>query len=90
MKFLQEELEEPNEIKRRMLQLIEVHKTREALVEKAQIYKDKVKVFFEKRKKKNLFQVDDMVLRWVVRRQDKESMVNSTIYALSYFESLMI
>ena len=66
MKFSQEELEEPNEIQRRMLQLIEVHQTREALVEKAQFYKDKVKVFFDKRTKQNVFQVDDMVLRWDV------------------------
>ena len=70
MKLLQEELEEPNEIHRRMLQLIEVHQTRESLVEKDQIYEDKVKVF-DKRTKWNLFQVDDMVLRWDVRRQDK-------------------
>lgn len=54
-----------------MLQNIEVHQTREALVGKAQIYKDKVKVVFDKRSKQNLFQVDDMVLRWDVRRQDK-------------------
>ena len=52
---LQEELEEPNEIQRRMLHLIEVHQTREALVEKAQIYKDKVKVVFDKRVKHILF-----------------------------------
>ena len=71
MKLLQEDLEEPNEIQRRMLQLIEVHQTREVLVEKAQIYKDKVKFVFDKRTKKNIFQVDDMFLRWDVRRQDR-------------------
>ena len=54
-----------------MLQLIEVHQTREALVIKAHIYKDKVKAIFDKRTKKKLFQVDDMVLRWDVRRKDK-------------------
>lgn len=41
------------------------------MIEKDQFYKDKVKVFFDKRTKKNIFQVDDMVLRWDFRRQDK-------------------
>lgn len=48
MNFLQEELEEPNAIQRRMLQLIEVHQTREALVDKGHIYKDKIKAIFDK------------------------------------------
>ena len=32
-------------------------------VEKAKMYKDKVKVVFDKRTKQNLFQMDGMVLR---------------------------
>ena len=36
MKFIQDEFEEPNSIKRRMLQLIENHQIREALMDKAQ------------------------------------------------------
>lgn len=58
-----------------MWQLIEVHRIREALVEKDQAYKDKVKVVSNKRAKKNIFQVNDMVLRWYVRRQENEKHV---------------
>jgi hypothetical protein len=38
-----------------MLQLVEVHHTREALIEKAQTYKDKMKVVFDKREKHKSF-----------------------------------
>ena len=49
MKYAQEEMDEPNPIQRRMLQLIEVHQIREALMDKAQAYKDKVKTLFDRR-----------------------------------------
>lgn len=49
MNLLQEEMEDPNPIKWRMMQLIEVHQAREDLIEKAHIYKDKVKVVFYRR-----------------------------------------
>ena len=55
MKLLQEEMEEPYPIQWRMLQLIEVHQIREALIEKAQIKKDKVKVVFNKRERLETF-----------------------------------
>lgn len=71
MKFIQEEMDEPNPIQRRMLQLIEVQQTKDALIEKAQTYKAKVKYIFDKRIKQKIFQVDDLVLHWDVRRQDK-------------------
>ena len=41
------------------------------MVEKAQAYKDKVKSIFDKRENQFFFQVDDLVLRWDVRRQDR-------------------
>ena len=49
MKFFQDEVEEPNLAQRRMLQMIELNQVREALVEKTQVYKDKVKSIFDKR-----------------------------------------
>ena len=70
MKFFQEEVEEPNPAQRRMLQMIELNQVWEALVEKNQVYKDKVKSIFYKRENQKNFQVDDLVLRWDVRRQD--------------------
>ena len=51
--------------------MIELNQVREALVEKTQFYKDKVKSIFDKRENQKNFQVDDLVLRWDVRRQDR-------------------
>ena len=50
--------------------MIELNQVWEALVEKTQAYKDKVKSIFYKRANQKNFQVDDLVLRWDVRRQD--------------------
>lgn len=71
MKYAQEEMDEPNRVQRRMLQLIEVHQIRKALMDKAQAYKDKVKTLFDRRTNQKKFQVDDLVLRWDVWKQDK-------------------
>ena len=71
MKFFQEEVDEPNPAQRRMLQMIELNQVWEALVEKNQVYKDKVKSIFDKRANQKNFQVDDLVLIWDVRRQDQ-------------------
>ena len=51
--------------------MIELNQVREALVEKTQVYKDKVKSIFDKRENQKNFQVDDIVLRWDVKRQDR-------------------
>lgn len=55
MKFFQEDVEEPNPAQRRMLKMIELNQVREALVEKTQVYKDKVKSIFDKRQIKRTF-----------------------------------
>ena len=68
MEFFQEEVEEPNPTQRRMMQMIELNQVWEALVEKTQAYKDKVKSIFDKRANHKNFQADDLVLRWDVRR----------------------
>ena len=41
------------------------------MVEKTHAYKDKVKSIFDKRENQKIFQVDDLVVRWVVKRQDR-------------------
>ena len=51
--------------------LIEVQQSREILIEKARSYKIKMKVLFDKKDKENEFKVNDMVLRWDVRREVK-------------------
>ena len=68
MKFFQEEVEESNPTQRQMLQMIELNQVQEALIEKTQSYKDKVKSIFDKRANQKNFQVDDLVLKWDVRR----------------------
>ena len=62
MKFIQDEIEEPNYVQRRMLQLIENHQIRETLMDKAQEYKEKVKVIFDKRANQQVFNENDLVL----------------------------
>ena len=51
---MQDNLEEPNEIQRIIFQMIELQQEREFLIEKAQMYKDKIKQSFDKRIKENI------------------------------------
>jgi transposase InsO family protein len=71
LKFLQEELEEPNDIQRRIFQIIEVQQRREMLNEKFEAHQSKVKVVFDKNTKKYDFETGDLVLRWDARREEK-------------------
>jgi hypothetical protein len=71
LKFLQEELEEPNDIQRRIFQIIEVQQKREKLNEEFEAYQSKVKATFDKKTKKDSFKAGDLVLRWDARREDK-------------------
>jgi hypothetical protein len=71
LKFMQEELEEPNDIQRRIFQIIEVQKKREKLKEETEAYQSKVKVSFDKKTKKDIFKAGYVLLRWDARREDK-------------------
>jgi hypothetical protein len=71
MKFLQDEVEEPNDVQRRIFQLIEMQQNREMLNEKSQTYQNKVKEIFDKKTKEDSFQPWDLFLRWDSRRKDK-------------------
>jgi hypothetical protein len=71
LKFLQEELEEPNDIQRRVFQIIEVQQNREKLNQKVVIHQSKVKATFDKKTNKGIFQEGDLVSRWDARREDK-------------------
>jgi hypothetical protein len=70
MKLLQDSEEEPNDLTRRMNQLIEVQQTREQVNEKFQEYQDKMKSIFDRRAKQRNFIPGDLVLRWDSRRED--------------------
>ena len=50
MKFIQDKIDEPNSVQRRMLQLIKNHQIREVLMDKAQKYKERVNIYLIKRK----------------------------------------
>jgi hypothetical protein len=63
-KFLQDYQEEPDDMIRRIQQLVEVQHTREKLVYKAYDHQKKIKQAFDKNVKKEDFQLGDMVLKW--------------------------
>ena len=54
-----------------MFQIVQLQQEREALIEKDEIYKRKVKERFDKRTKEDTFLVNDMVLRWGAHRDEK-------------------
>jgi hypothetical protein len=70
-KFLQDLEGEPNDMVRRMYQLVEVQQTREKLFEKAQNHQQKIKDIFDRKAKKENFQPGDLVLKWDAQRKDK-------------------
>ena len=71
IKLLQDMKEEPNDVNRRMLQIVQLQQEREALIEKANIYKRKIKEIFDKTAKEDTFLVNDMVLRWDEHEDEK-------------------
>jgi hypothetical protein len=55
---------EPNDMIRRMHQLVEVQQTREQLFDKAQSHQQKIKEVFDKKVKKEYFHLGDLILKW--------------------------
>jgi hypothetical protein len=70
-KFLQDQQGESNDMIKRMHHLVEVLQTREKLFDKAHSYQHKIKQTFDKKVKKEDFQLGDLVLKWDSQRQDK-------------------
>ena len=64
IKFLQEIKEEPNDIRRRMFQIIQLQQEREIIENTAEMHRKKVKESFDKKVKNDVFAVGDLVLRW--------------------------
>jgi len=71
MKYIQDEIEEPNNMQRRICQIIEVQQARKMMYQKAQAHQDKIKTIFDTRTKEDQFLVGDLVLRWDARKEDK-------------------
>ena len=72
IKFLQDVEEEPDEMKRRMFQIVKLHQEREAIMKKVESYNNKkVKESFDIKVKKDTFLIDDAVLKWDARNDEK-------------------
>ena len=69
--FFQEEKDEPNDMMRRMMDLVELQQIREHMVGKSEAHQQRIKGMFDKREKENNFQVRHWVLKWDVVRQEK-------------------
>ena len=71
MKLFQDSQEELNDVQRRIFSLIELQQEREAIEEKAQMYKKNIKERFDKKMKENTFSCGDMILRWDAGKEKK-------------------
>jgi hypothetical protein len=70
MKLWQDSKEEPNDVTRRINQLIEVQQNRAEVDEKLQKYQDNMKALFDKKAKDREFLPGDLVLKWDARKED--------------------
>ena len=52
-------------------QIIELNEVRDKAYDKVQIHQEKMKNAFDRRVKEDVFQVDDLVLKWDVPHEDK-------------------
>ena len=64
MKLLRDSLDEPNPIQRRINQIIELNEVRGKAYDKVQIHQEKMKNTFDRRIKEDVFQVNELVLKW--------------------------
>ena len=70
-KFFQEEEDEPNDMVRRTVDLVELQQVKEHVIGKLEAHQQRIKVMFDKRAKVDNFQVGYWVLKWDTIRQDK-------------------
>jgi hypothetical protein len=62
-KLLQEKEVEPNDVQRRINQLIHMQQARKWVYNQSQLHQERIKKNFDKRSKQEYFQVGDLVLR---------------------------
>jgi hypothetical protein len=70
MKLWQDMKEEPNDITKRINQLIEVQKNRAEVDERLQKYHDNMKALFDQKSKYREFLFGELVLKWDSRKED--------------------
>ena len=70
-RFMQENQEEPNDMVRRMNQLMELEETRDQVNQRLIKYQEKMKSIFDQHARDKKLQVGDLVLRWDIRRAEK-------------------
>jgi hypothetical protein len=91
-KFLQDYQGEPDDMIRRIHQLVEVQQAREQVMNKVQDRQQKIKQAFDRKAKKEDFQMGDLVLKWDAPKQDKGKHENLKPYgsgpskSLKYFQ----
>jgi hypothetical protein len=71
MKILQECQAEPNDMQRRINQIICLQQTREEVYNRVQVLQEKLKKAFDRRTKAEDFNIGDKVLKWDSRRESK-------------------
>jgi len=70
-KFLQEEQDEEKDMATRFTDFTESHQIREQLVEKATTHQKKIKKAFDKKAKRDNFQIGDLLLKWDALKDKK-------------------
>jgi hypothetical protein len=71
MKLLQEAQAEPNDIQRRINQMIQLHQSREEVYNRTQVIQENIKKIYDKTTKEDNFELGDLVLKWDSRSEDK-------------------
>eukprot|EP00253_Pinus_taeda_P015248 PITA_15248 len=71
MKLLQESQAEPNDMQRRVNQIICLQQTRDQVYNRVQILQEKLKKAFDRRTKAEDFNMGDKFLKWDSRRENK-------------------
>jgi TolA-binding protein len=70
-KLLQEQEVEPDDMQRRINQLIHTQQMREQVYNRSQLHQERMKKTFDKHSKQEEFQLGDLVLKWDARNEDK-------------------
>ena len=70
MKLWKYTKEDPNDVTRRINQIIEVQQNRAEVDDKLQKYQDNMKALFNKKMKDREFLPSDLVLKWDARKED--------------------
>jgi transposase InsO family protein len=71
VKLFQDYQGEPNDMIRRILQLVEAQQVREQLLNRAHDHQQRIKQAFDRKVRKENFQLGDLVLKWDAPKQDK-------------------